>query len=340
MSHYLAMVCGFILDFFLRDNPELPHIVRFMGSGISFSEKFFKKVCKSDIGLLLSGFIITIINILIWGFLAYLTDILVYKIHCVFGFCIECLLFFQIFAKASLRYESIKVYKKCLEKNIIEARKALSMIVGRDTCKLDFEHIIKADIETVAENMSDGIVAPWFYVTLGGIIVFATDMHFSWIILTSGIVYKVINTMDSMIGYKEGKYFYIGKAAARFDDFVNFIPARLSAVILLEVIFFYSISKKNFKIFIRSLTSFLKYRYVHSSPNAGQTESIIAGFFNIKLLGDASYFGKIVKKDSIGDGNNSVQASDILILNNIVYYSYLMLLVINLIIGGFICCIL
>ena len=153
-------------------------------------------------------------------------------------------------------------------------------------------------------------------------------------------MYKTINTMDSMIGYKNDKYLYIGRAAAKLDDFVNFIPSRFCAILLLIIIFFYSIFRGDLSVFKHSVRDFVKYRNVHSSPNAGQTESVIAGFFNTKLLGDASYFGKIVKKKSIGDGDDIAKSSDILLLNNLVYFGYFLLLIINLIIWRVVCCIL
>ena len=339
MIYLLAFLCGFILDFFIRDFEKIPHLVRFIGSSVSIFEKLFRKVFKSDIGLLFSGLIIVCLNIFIWGGLAYLINSFVYRINILAGFVIESFLFFQIFAKASLKIESMKVYYAIKSDDIEKSRKELSMIVGRDTDRLDYEHIIKAVIETVAENMSDGIVAPWFYATLG-IITAVFNNRFTWLILVLPIVYKTINTMDSMIGYKDEKYFYIGKAAARLDDIVNFLPARFSAFILLFVIFIISIIKNNSIIFMRSLKSFVKYRYIHSSPNAGQTESIIAGFLDTKLLGDAFYFGKLVKKRSIGDGNTKVKADDIIAVNNIMYFAYIVLLIINLIIGGIICFIL
>ena len=312
------------MDFFIRDFEKFPHIVRFIGNTISAFEKLFRKVFKSDTGLLFSGFLIVFFNILIWGGAAYLIDTFLYKVNILLAFLLESFLFFQIFAKASLRFESMKVYNAIKSNDIEKSRKALSMIVGRDTDRLDYEHIIKAVIETVAENMSDGIVAPWFYATLGSIIA-AFNTELIWLILVLPIIYKTVNTMDSMIGYKDEKYFYIGKAAAKLDDIVNFLPARFSALILL------------FVIFTNSLQAFIKYRYVHSSPNAGHTESIIAGFFNTKLLGDAYYFGKLVKKKSIGDGNAAIKADDIIEVNNIMYFAYTVLLIINLIIGGIIC---
>lgn len=332
MIHYIAMITGFVLDFFISDNPKLPHIVRFMGRSISFTEKSLRKVSKSDKSLLLSGFIIVILNISLWGGAAYFLMKFFYGINSTLGFIIESILFFQIFAKASLRHESLKVYYACKKESISDARYALSMIVGRDTDFLDFEHIIKADIETVAENMSDGIAAPWFYATLGAVAVFICNIN-PLFILVLPIIYKTINTMDSMIGYKNDQYFFIGKAGAKLDDIVNFIPSRLSALILLIVIFFYALLRGEFSVFKYSLRDFIKYRNIHSSPNAGQTESVIAGFFNTKLLGDASYFGKIVKKTSIGDGDNTVKTSDILLLNNIMYYAYLLLLLINIVLG-------
>ena len=340
MVHYLAFISGFILDFFIRDFHNLPHLVRFMGNSISGLEKLFRKIFKTKTGLLFAGFLIVFLNILFWGCIIYFIDIFIYKINFYLGFIIECFLFFQIFAKASLRYESMKVYHSIKSGDIDEARRSLSMIVGRDTDRLDFEQITKAVIETIAENMSDGIVAPWFYATLGALLAIFFDIRLSWLVLVLPIIYKVINTMDSMIGYKDEKYFYIGKVAAKLDDVVNFLPARFSAIILLFVIFFVSIVKNNFNILKNSVQAFYKYRYIHSSPNAGQTESVIAGFLNTKLLGDAYYFGKLVKKRSIGDGNNTVNADDIVKVNNITYLSYIVLLIINLIIGGVTCFIL
>lgn len=339
MIYLLVFLCGFILDFFIRDFEKIPHLVRFIGISVSIFEKLFRKVFKSNIGLLFSGLLIVCFNIFIWGGLVYLINSFVYRINILAGFVIESFLFFQIFAKASLKFESMKVYYAIKSDDIEKSRKELSMIVGRDTDRLDYEHIIKAVIETVAENMSDGVVAPWFYATLG-IITAVFNNRFTGLILVLPIVYKTINTMDSMIGYKDEKYFYIGKAAARLDDIVNFLPARFSAFILLFVIFIISITKNNSIIFTRSLKSFVKYRYIHSSPNAGQTESIIAGFLDTKLLGDAFYFGKLVKKRSIGDGNTKVKADDIIAVNNIMYFAYIVLLIINLIIGGIICFIL
>ena len=285
------------MDFFIRDFEKFPHIVRFIGNTISAFEKLFRKVFKSDTGLLFSGFLIVFFNILIWGGAAYLIDTFLYNVNILLAFLLESFLFFQIFAKASLRFESMKVY-----------------------------HAIR----------SNGIVAPWFYATLGSIIA-AFNTELIWLILVLPIIYKTVNTMDSMIGYKDEKYFYIGKAAARLDDIVNFLPARFSAIILLFVIFILSLAKGSFITFKNSLKAFIKYRYVHSSPNAGQTESIIAGFFDTKLLGDAYYFGKLVKKKSIGDGNTAVKADDIIEVNNIMYFAYTVLLIINLIIGGIIC---
>ncbi|AYA99573.1 adenosylcobinamide-phosphate synthase CbiB [Lachnoanaerobaculum umeaense] len=340
MIHYFAFVCGFILDFFFRDIHKLPHLVRFIGSSISGLEFFLRKAFKSRLGQLFSGFLIVIFNILIWGFLAYFIDIFIYRINYILGFIIETFLFFQIFAKASLKYESMKVYNALKFGDIDSSRKALSMIVGRDTENLDFEQITKAVIETVAENMSDGIVAPWLYATLGSVISLFYNMEFLWLILVLPVIYKTINTMDSMIGYKSEKYIYIGKTAARLDDIVNFLPARFSAFTLLFVIFFISIVKSEFKIFTKSVKAFCKYRYIHSSPNAGQTESVIAGFFDTKLLGDAFYFGKLVKKRSIGDGQTKVNTEDIIVINNITYLAYVVLLIINLIIGGIACFIL
>ena len=187
----------------------------------------------------------------------------------------------------------MKVYYALKNKSINEARYAVSMIVGRDTDSLDKEGIIRAAVETVAENTSDGVIAPLIYLSFGGPIV--------------GLIYKAINTMDSMIGYHNERFENFGMTAAKLDDIVNYIPSRISAILMILASFLPSKDydgKNALKIFKRD-------RYNHKSPNSAQTESVCAGAIGVRLAGDASYFGQIVKKPYIGDANRNIRVSDI-----------------------------
>lgn len=208
---------------------------------------------------------------------------------------------YQILAVKCLKVESMKVYQCLKNGNLEQARKAVSMIVGRDTEHLDEEGVAKAAIETVAENTSDGVIAPMLYLAVGGPIL--------------GFLYKAVNTMDSMIGYKNDKYLYFGKAAAKLDDFVNFLPARISACLMIVASFFAGrhFSGKG------AWTIYKRDRKKHTSPNSAQTEAVCAGALSIRLAGDASYFGKIVKKPYIGEAVRGVEYEDIKRANHLMY---------------------
>ncbi len=204
-------------------------------------------------------------------------------------------------AMKSLKKESIAVYDK-LQKNDLEgARNAVSRIVGRDTQYLTKEGITKATIETVAENTSDGVIAPLFYMTFFGTL--------------GGVFYKAVNTMDSMVGYKNEKYIDFGKYPAKLDDIVNYIPSRISALLLCCCSFLLGYDGKNsFKIWKRD-------KRKHASPNSAQTESACAGALGIQLAGDAWYFGKRYHKEFIGDKNRDVEIEDIKRVNHLLYAS-------------------
>jgi len=197
-----------------------------------------------------------------------------YELHPYIGVILECLMSYQILAAKCLKVESMKVYQCLKNGNMEQARKAVSMIVGRDTEHLDEEGVAKAAIETVAENTPDGVIAPMLYMAVcGPVLVF---------------LYKAVNTMDSMIGYKNEKYLYFGRAAAKLDDFVNFLPARISACLMIIASF---LAGRHFsgtgawKIYKRD-------RRKHASPNSGKTEAVCAGALSIRLAGDASCFGQ------------------------------------------------
>lgn len=180
------------------------------------------------------------------------------------------------------------------------------MIVGRDTMELTQEGVAKAAVETVAENTSDGIIAPMIYTAIGGPVL--------------GYVYKSINTMDSMVGYKNDRYMNFGRAAAKLDDIVNYIPARVSAVIMIEAAGILSVFSKKYDA-KRAARIFKRDRYNHASPNSAQTEAVCAGALGLRLAGDASYFGKVVKKPYIGDEIRKIEKEDIVRANKLLYVS-------------------
>lgn len=301
--HILAFFFGFLLDLLLGDPYWLPHPIRLIGSLISGlekkllggrTEKDHKKELKKGVLLVFLVLFITfsVSAILIVG---------TYNIHPYLGVLVETIMTYQILAAKCLKVESMKVYH-CLQTEGLEAaRKAVSMIVGRDTSVLDEEGVAKAAIETVAENTSDGVIAPMLYTALGGPIL--------------GFFYKAVNTMDSMVGYKNEKYLYFGRAAAKLDDLVNYLPSRISAYLMICAAFTggkgYS-GRQAYKIYKRDNRK-------HASPNSAQTESVCAGALGIRLAGNASYFGKMVKKPFIGDSLRNVEYEDIKRVNKLMY---------------------
>ena len=213
------------------------------------------------------------------------------------GVAVEAILTCYLLAQTSLRRESMKVYHELKEGTLDSARKAVSMIVGRDTQVLDETGVTKAAVETVAENFSDGVIAPMLYAAIGGPVL--------------GLTYKAINTMDSMVGYKNDRYMWFGTAAARLDDVANYIPARLSALLLIAAS---AISGRNYDAG-RAYRIWKRDRFNHKSPNAAQTESAAAGSLGLQLAGDAQYFGKTVRKPFIGDKVREIEAEDIVRVN-------------------------
>ena len=211
----------------------------------------------------------------------------------------QVLFCYQLLAARSLRDESMKVCCALEQGNTEGARSAVSMIVGRDTEALDEAGITRAAVETVAENSSDGVIAPLLYMAIGG--------------APLGFLYKAVNTMDSMIGYRSDKYLYFGRAAARLDDVMNFLPSRISALLMILVSRPLGFDGKNaFRIFRRD-------RKKHASPNSAQTEAACAGALHLRLAGDASYGGKRHQKPYIGDNDRMIEAADIRKANRLMY---------------------
>ena len=294
-----SILAGFILDCILGDPHFFPHPVRFMGALISFLERRLNKTDDSAKKQRFKGFFLVFCLISL-SFLFPAAILFVCKlIHPFLFLAIESLMCYQCLAARSLCHESVKVYR-ALKKNIVSARKAVSMIVGRDTDILDEKGIIRAAVETVAENTSDGVVAPLFFMMFLG--------------ACGGMTYKAINTLDSMIAYKNERYYNCGFCAAKLDDIANFIPARISAgLMILAAAILPGLSAKN------ALKIFLRDRYKHASPNSAQTESVCAGALGVQLAGDTVYGGIVEKKEFIGDRVRELETRDILRANTLMY---------------------
>ena len=300
MLHLAAIIAGFILDLIFGDPHWLPHPICLIGNLIGFIESNLRpKLAPNKNALLLGGALMVII-VLVISFAVPMAILLAAgMVSPWLAFALETLMCYQIFATKCLRDESMKVYDALHNNDLADARVKLSWIVGRDTKNLDEEEITKGAVETVAENTADGIIAPMFYMFLGGV--------------PLAFLYKGINTMDSMVGYKNDKFLYFGRCAAKLDDVANLIPARITGLVMIAAAFLVGLDGKNaWKIFWRD-------RYNHLSPNSAMTESVTAGALNIQLGGDHFYFGKLVHKDTIGDNIRPVCPEDIKKTNNLLY---------------------
>ena len=307
----MDILLGFILDTIIGDPYKLPHPIRWIGSFISILEKLCRKIAKSNTMLMILGAILVFIVVFVSGGIT----LLVLKLASFNKYAyliVSSVICYYMLAGKSLKTESMKVYKAFENNDTEGARKAVSMIVGRDTQSLTKEGIIKVAVETVAENSSDGVVAPLIYMLIFGPV--------------GGVVYKAVNTMDSMIGYVEEKYFYIGKFVAKLDDVLNYIPARISGILVIISAFILRYDYKNaFRIFKRD-------RRKHASPNSAQTESAMAGALGVQLAGDATYFGVVHKKPYIGDKKREIENEDIKRANDIMYTMTIICLVVGLVI--------
>lgn len=294
----ILCVCliGMILDWIFGDPVWLYHPVRIIGKWISFLEKILRKFAGDQEGnekkLLIAGGILWILVVLASAAVPMGILYLAEKISPCAAFVLECFWCYQLLAARSLGKESKKVYKKLMQDDLSGARLAVSMIVGRDTEQLTVEGVTKAAVETVAENTNDGVIAPLIYMLIGGPIL--------------GFVYKAVNTMDSMLGYKNEKYLYFGRVAAKMDDVAGFIPARISALLMILASCLLGMDGKN------ALWIWKRDRRKHASPNAAQTEAVCAGALQVQLAGDAWYFGKKHEKDTIGDPIRNIEPKDIL----------------------------
>ncbi len=304
----LSVLAGFLIDCILGDPHWLPHPVVLIGKLISFSEKTLRRAFpKTDRGAFAAGLLTAIIVPLLSAGVSFGVLFGLFKLSPWAYFAVSSIMCWQCFAARCLQKEANKVVK-ALEADGLEAgRKQIAMLVGRDTERLSEEQVLKAAVETVAENASDGVIAPMLFMVLFGAV--------------GGFFYKAINTMDSMIGYKNERYLYFGRAAAKLDDVVNYIPARLSALAMIAVCPLLKLDGKNaFRIWRRD-------RRKHASPNSAQTESVAAGALHIELAGPASYFGKRVEKPTIGDPDRPIERADVKRTAKLMYGASVLLLV-------------
>lgn len=300
MKILIAAAIGFLLDLLFGDPHWLPHPIRLIGWIISKSEKIIRKILpKTQKGQILGGVLINIFVLSFCFFVPYFILLAARGISVYLELALESVFCYQILATKSLKTESMRVYKYLIKKDIKNSRKYLSWIVGRDTENLDETQISKAAVETVAENTSDGVIAPLIFILIGG--------------APLGFLYKGVNTLDSMIGYKNEKYLYFGKFSAKVDDVFNYIPAIISAWLMIFASFVLRLDYKNaVKIYKRDKNN-------HSSPNSAKTEAVCAGALDIQLAGDAYYFGKLCKKPTIGDPIKKVEPNHIVLANKLMY---------------------
>ena len=302
MQHVLAIAVGFVLDLVLGDPHGFPHPVRWMGALISRLEgplrrvfpatRFGERVAGAVLVVIVAGASFACAALLLWacGQLSWWLAL-----------AVESLLCYWMLATRALRDESMAVARELAAPDLPAARHAVSMIVGRDTERLDEEGVAKAAVETVAENTSDGVIAPLFYMALGG--------------APLAVLYKAVNTMDSMVGYKNERYRHFGTAAARLDDVLNFIPARIAGVLMCMAAPMVRLDGAGaWRVFRRD-------RLAHSSPNSAHTEAACAGALGVQLAGGNWYFGKYVDKPTIGDALRPVECADIARANRLLYAS-------------------
>ena len=295
-----AVLGGFVLDALFGDPAWLPHPVVYMGKAISKLEKFLRpRLPKTPQGELLGGAIVAfclpvgtflLTGLVCWG---------AARLHPLLGLAVQMFWCGQALAARGLVQESTNGYKELKKPDLPGARKAVSRIVGRDTAELTAEGVTKAAVETVAENASDGVIAPLLYMLIGG--------------APLALTYKAINTMDSMLGYKNEKYLYFGRIPAKLDDAANYLPSRLAALLwVAAAAFTHNDAKGAWKIWRRD-------RRNHASPNSAQTESACAGALGVQLAGPAYYFGQYYPKRTIGDALRPIEPEDILRANRMMY---------------------
>jgi len=313
LYHMTAFLAGVILDRIIGDPINFPHPIRWIGSLISqLTDRLLGPYLQNGRDAKKEkekGLLLVIIVVSVTAVVTAIVIGMAYFIHPYLGVVIEAVLTCYALASKSLYVESMKVGYALENEGLNEARYAVSMIVGRDTDVLSEEGVIKAAVETVAENTSDGVIAPLLYLFLGGPVL--------------GLTYKAVNTMYSMVGYHNDRYENFGYHAARLDDKVNYLPARISAIYIIVAA---GILGKDYSA-RDALRIFLRDRFNHKSPNSAQTESALAGALRVRLAGDAVYFGKTVKKPYIGDDYRAINCRDIKLAGKLMFATEILVLI-------------
>ncbi|MBP1925067.1 adenosylcobinamide-phosphate synthase [Sedimentibacter acidaminivorans] len=308
----ISLIIGYILDLIIGDPHGFFHPIKLIGNMISTVEKKLRTNCKNKDDERRAGTILWMLVVGTSFVVPYLILVLASSINLILAITLESVMCYYILATKSLRDESMKVYKALKENNIVDARKYLSYIVGRDTENLNESSVAKGAVETVAENTSDGVIAPIIFILIGG--------------APLGFMYKAINTLDSMVGYKNEKYIDFGRISAISDDVANYLPSRISAYLMIIASMILGMDSKNaYKIYKRD-------RYNHLSPNSAQTESVCAGALNISLGGGNYYGGILVSKQTIGDDDRPIEAEDIKKANNLMYLTSFICLILGIVI--------
>jgi adenosylcobinamide-phosphate synthase len=311
-----ALAAGFVLDLLIGDPQGFPHLVRVFGWLIGRAEKLFLAEGSTPKTQLFCGLCLVCSVTALCAGLPLAVLLFAYWMHPLAGFAVETLLCYQLIAVKDLKTESMAVHERLMANDLTGARRAVSRIVGRDTEGLDAKGVVRAAVETVAENTADGVASPLFYLMLGG--------------AALGCWHKAVNTMDSMVGYKNERYLYFGRAAALLDDALNFLPSRLCALAMIAAAGALGFDGAG------ALRIFRRDRLKHASPNSAQTEAACAGALGIRLAGPCRYGGELEDKPYIGDDTRPVEAGDIARANRLLYGTAILLFI--LAIGARICC--
>ena len=306
-----AILAGFLVDCVLGDPPEAPHPVIWIGKLISLLEKLLRRAFpKTARGELAAGIALAVLIPLCGAAVSFGILYLCWRVNrwLYFGMCV--LTCWQIFAARCLQTEAKKVVDSLARDGLDAGRRQVSMLVGRDTENLSEPEVLRATVETVAENTTDGVIAPLLWMLAFGPV--------------GGWLYKAVNTMDSMVGYKNERYLYFGRAAARLDDAVNFLPARIAALGMIAAAWLCGFDARN------ALRIWKRDRRRHASPNSAQTESVCAGALHLRLGGSASYFGKLVEKPTLGDADREIERADVGRSCRLMYGTSVLLLLLGL----------
>lgn len=302
MSVAAAVFLGFLIDCVLGDPENLWHPIMGIGSMISFWKKWLRRwFPDTPRGQLWAGVLLWFLVVIPSGLIPYAMLYVAELLHPLARFALETLFCWQIFAAKSLKIAALRVYHALKAGDLPLARKYVSWIVGRDTAQLNEAQVTKAAVETVAENTSDGVIAPLCFLLIGG--------------APLGFAYKAVNTLDSMVGYKNEEFYYFGRFSAQMDDVWNFIPARLSGLLFVLCAKPAGLDTKG------AWRCFRRDRLQHASPNSAQTEAACAGALGVQLAGNAYYFGKLYEKPTLGDDTRPIEPEDIVRTDRLMYWT-------------------